>query len=57
MWVHELCRDGHTLCYLMFPIDRLKHLAAKCYREGRRASGGDGGHFKMVLVPLSEILK
>ena len=57
-WVHELKRDGDTLCYLMFPIDRLKKLARAAYDEGRyREGGGDGGRFCNVLIPLSQILK
>jgi hypothetical protein len=57
-WVHELRRDGVTLCYLMFPIDRLKALARKAYAEGRRhEGGGDGGRFCNVLIPLSWVLK
>jgi hypothetical protein len=54
-WVHELKRDGGTLCYLMFPVDRLKQLAKE---HGRRhEGGGDGGRFCNILIPLSEILK
>jgi len=57
-WVHELKRDGATLCYLMFPLDRLKELARKAYAEGRyHEGGGDGGRFCNVLIPLREILK
>ena len=57
-WVHELRRDGQTLCYLMFPIDRMKDLAREAYRKGQyRTGGGDGGRFCNVLIPLSEILK
>jgi hypothetical protein len=57
-WVHELRRDGCTLCYLMFPIDRLKELARKAYAEGRfHQGGGDGGRFCNVLIPLADILK
>jgi hypothetical protein len=54
-WVHELLRDGDTLCYLMFPTERLKRLVHDCgrYREG----GGDGGRFSMFLISLSDILK
>jgi hypothetical protein len=54
-WVHELRRDGKTLCYLMFPTERLKELAlaAGRFHEG----GGDGGRFCNVLIPLSAILK
>lgn len=57
-WVHELKRDGQTLVYLMFPIERLKQLARESYRAGRyHEGGGDGGRFCNVLIPLSEILK
>jgi hypothetical protein len=57
-WVHELRRDGATLCYLMFPIDRLKALARQAYAAGRfREAGGDGGRFCNVLIPLTWILK
>jgi hypothetical protein len=57
-WVHELKRDGATLCYLMFPIKRLKDLARKAYNEGRyHEGGGDGGRFCNVLIPLSWVLK
>ena len=42
-WVHELKRDGATLVYLMFPIERLKALARRAYVEGRYREGvGDG---------------
>jgi hypothetical protein len=57
-WVHELKRDGQTLCYLMFPIERLKELARAAYMAGRyHEGGGDGRRFCNVLIPLSEILK
>jgi hypothetical protein len=57
-WVHELRRDGQTLCYLMFPIERLKELARRAYVDGRhREGGGDGGRFSNVLVPLSWVLR
>jgi hypothetical protein len=57
-WVHELRRDSQTLCYLMFPIDRLKELARRAYTEGRyHEGGGDGGRFCNVLIPLSWVLK
>ena len=55
-WVHELRRDSQTLCYLMFPIERLK--ARRAYAEGRfREGGGDGGRFCNVLIPLSWVLR
>jgi hypothetical protein len=58
MWVHELCRDGKTLLYLMFPIERLKELAREAYKQGRfHEGGGDGGKFCNVLIRLSDILK
>jgi hypothetical protein len=57
-WVHELKRDGDTLCYLMFPIERLRHLTQVAYDSGRyHEGGGDGGRFCNVLIPLSDILK
>ncbi len=57
-WVHELRRDGATLCYLMFPVERLKELAGAAYLNGRyREGGGDGGRFCNILIPLSDILK
>jgi hypothetical protein len=57
-WVHELRRDDKTLCYLMFPIDRLKELARCAYAEGHyHDGGGDGGRFGNVLIPLSWVLK
>ena len=57
-WVHELKRDGQTLVYLMFPIDRLKELAREAYRLGRyREGGGDGARFCNILIPLSWVLR
>src|SRR5262245_35270992 len=57
-WVHELKREGQTLCYLMFPTERLKELARKAYRDGHHhEGGGDGGRFCNIHIPLSEILK
>lgn len=56
-WVHELRRDGATLCYLMFPVERLKELARAAYKEGRYSEkGGDGGRSCNVLIPLSWVL-
>jgi hypothetical protein len=58
VWVHELKRDGETLCYLMFPTERLKKLAREAYKQGRRRSrAGDGGRFDVVLLRLRDILK
>ena len=57
-WVHELKREGETLVYLMFPIDRLKELAREAYRQGRyHEGGGDGGRFCNILIPLSWVLR
>jgi hypothetical protein len=57
-WVHELRRDGETLCYLMFPIERLKELARDAIRRGRSRSGaGDDGRFTVALVALRDILR
>jgi hypothetical protein len=58
VWVHELRRDSKTLCWLMFPIERILELARDAYRQGRKhEGGGDGGRFCNVLIPLREILK
>lgn len=58
MWVHELMRDGKTLVYLMFPIERLKELVKQAAQEGgKREHGGDGGRFSNVLIRLKDILK
>jgi hypothetical protein len=57
-WVHELRRNGETLCYLMFPIERLKQLAREAIATGRyHEGGGDGGRFCNVLIPLRWVLK
>ena len=57
-WVHELKRDGVTLVYLMFPIDRLKALCRDACRDGNvRLNGGDGGKFDNIILPLKDILK
>lgn len=57
-WVHELMRDGQTLVYLMFPIERLRTLAREHYRLGNyRLGGGDGGRFDNIVIPLRDILK
>src|SRR4029077_10931742 len=53
VWVHELRRDGQTLCWLMFPIERLKDLAREQHRKGNfRKGGGDGGRFCNIIIPL-----
>jgi hypothetical protein len=58
VWVHELKRDGETLVYLMFPIERLKELCRDAIRAGRwRAGGGDDGRFDLVILRLREILR
>lgn len=57
-WVHELKRDGQTLVYLLFPIDRLKELCRDAIRKGQcHRGGGDDHSCDNVLLPLSEILK
>jgi hypothetical protein len=56
-WVHELRRDGKTLVWMMFPIERLKDLARRAYHEGRTRRGGDGGLSEMVILPLVDIFK
>ena|SRR5215471_7554852 len=56
-WVHELRRDGETLVYLMFPIERLKKLCREAFKRGDyRKGGGDDGRFDVVLVRLKKIL-
>jgi hypothetical protein len=57
-WVHELKRDGQTLVYLMFPIERLKALCREAYRKGQyHEGGGDGRRYCNVLLKLSDILQ
>jgi hypothetical protein len=57
-WVHELKRDGVTLVYLMFPIERLKELGRMAFRAGRyRVKVGDNGKSAVVLVPLQWVLR
>jgi len=55
-WVHQLKRDGATLVYLMFPIERLKDLARDAIRAGRWRDGGDDGIQRMALIPIAELL-
>ena len=58
MWVHELKRDGETLVYLMFPVERLKELCREAFKEGRHRKGaGDNAKSKVILLPLGDILK
>lgn len=54
VWVHELRRDGATLCYLMFTRDRLREL---CRNHGRRVKGGDGGLSDLYILRLKDILR
>lgn len=57
-WVHELKRDGSTLLYLMFPIERLKELARAALKAGKwRSHAGDGGRFDVVLLSLRDLLQ
>jgi hypothetical protein len=58
VWVHELKRDGETLVYLMFPIDRLKALCRDAIRAGRVRKGvGDDGLSDVVILRLKDILR
>jgi hypothetical protein len=58
VWVHELRRGDQTLCWLMFPIERLKELTRQAYAAGHyHEGGGDGGRFSNILIPLSWVLK
>jgi hypothetical protein len=58
VWVHELRRDGGTLVYLMFPVERLKALAREAIKRGDfRANAGDGGRFTVALIRLRDILR
>jgi hypothetical protein len=57
-WVHQLKRDGKTLCWLMFTHERLLELARQAYREGRfREKAGDDGAQCVVLLRLRDILR
>lgn len=58
VWVHELKRGDGTLCWIMFPAERLLELARQAYREGRyREHAGDDGEQCVVLIPLRDILR
>ncbi len=58
LWVHKLRRGDQTICYLMFPIDRLKELCREAHRRGHwRDNAGDGGRFHVILLRLKDILK
>ena len=57
-WVHELKRNGQTLLYLMFPLERLKELCRAAFRAGRTRRGvGDGGRMDVILLRLRDIIK
>jgi hypothetical protein len=57
-WVHELKRDGKTLVYLMFPIERLKELCRDAKERGFfRHEAGDGGRQSVILLRLWDILR
>lgn len=57
-WVHELKRDGKTLVYLMFPIDRLKELCRDAKARGWfRHNAGDNGRQSVILLRLWDILR
>jgi hypothetical protein len=50
-WVHELKRDDETLCYLMFPIDRLRELVADARLAGHvRTFAGDDSMQELALI-------
>ena len=56
-WVHELKRDGETLVYLMFPVERLRAICRNAFRIGRyRRCAGDGGRSSVVLLKLTDLL-
>ena len=58
VWVHELKRDGQTLVYLMFPIERLKTLCRDAIRASRVRKGvGDDGLSDVVILRLRDILQ
>lgn len=56
-WVHQLKRDGETLCYLMFPIDRLKKLTREAILKGDKKWGGDTGRQRLALLRLRDLLR
>ena len=57
-WVHNLMRDGATLAYIMFPVDRLRDLVAQARLEGRAChESGDGGRQSLALIRLADILR
>jgi hypothetical protein len=58
VWVHELKRNGQTLVYLMFPIERLKTLCRDAMRAGRVRKGvGDDNLSDVVILRLKDILQ
>jgi len=56
-WVHELKRDGETIGYFMFPVERLKVLCREAYRQGHvRLNCGDDNLSDVVLISLKDLL-
>lgn len=49
--------EGNVSSVLSVPVERLKSIAAACYRDGRIASGGDNNASDMVLVPVRMLLE
>jgi hypothetical protein len=56
-WTQQLCRDGKTLLWLMFPHASLLALVEQAKRNRGKREGGDDHQSKMTVVPLSEILR
>lgn len=56
-WVHELKRDGDTLVYLMFPIERLKMICRDAFKAGKYSvNGGDNDAQSNILLSLEDII-
>lgn len=52
-WAHELIKDGQTLCYLLFPVERLKQICRDIGEKQERA--GDDDAQTLFLISLRKL--
>lgn len=46
------CFEFDDNCWLILPVERLRELARRAYKEGRITKGGDGNKYHGVLLPI-----
>jgi hypothetical protein len=51
-WAQVFYKDNEIICYMVFPINKIKEITRHFYKKGNVKNGGDENTSEMVMIPV-----